>query len=334
MPHKENLFTSSKDKSKKISMTIDKTSCNGKNLYEADRNVKKKLYHHLGKNKKMETDLKNLDSINKTYGKRKKKDSFSTPAHIQNGGVTYLYNNNHETKPNSNNMTDNFIKNDGTRSSKIPRESPNRKTPLTVSVKFFETLICCVKFKKIVASRRNSSSEIKIRNVTCKFNNNEHIKSTANAQSRSVIVSGYSKRNRSLPNSNSVNQNVSSEHPVDDRSRYTISNYNNDQTNPPRTIHISSSIPANQSYLINYAPEISLDLKKNDLIYSVSETNQNNHLTLNSNYNGNVYYYDDYKEGLQDNLLPSANTMDINKLCMVIDLDETLVHSSFKVWIL
>ena len=33
-------------------------------------------------------------------------------------------------------------------------------------------------------------------------------------------------------------------------------------------------------------------------------------------------------------LLPPVNTIDTGKKCLIIDLDETLVHSSFKVFFL
>lgn len=36
-------------------------------------------------------------------------------------------------------------------------------------------------------------------------------------------------------------------------------------------------------------------------------------------------------QGIQKYLLPQIRHMDMHKKCMVIDLDETLVHSSFKV---
>lgn len=42
-----------------------------------------------------------------------------------------------------------------------------------------------------------------------------------------------------------------------------------------------------------------------------------------------IYYL--FVEFLGGYLLPQLHADDINKPCMVIDLDETLVHSSFKV---
>lgn len=65
---------------------------------------------------------------------------------------------------------------------------------------------------------------------------------------------------------------------------------------------------------------------------------QNNNINgaLNHSYNNNSSLSSDKKrpriqQDIQEGLLPAKHPVDHHKKCLIIDLDETLVHSSFKV---